>query len=31
MILLGMAVFLAVSWIGARVALNKLVPPEATD
>jgi len=31
MIGLGVVAFLAMSWIGARLALNKLVPPEATD
>jgi len=31
MIALGVVVFLALSWIGTRMALNKLVPPDATD
>ena len=29
MIAVGVTVFLAICWIGARLALDKIVPPEA--
>ena len=31
LITLGVFVFLGLGWIGARAALNKIVPPETTD